>query len=750
MSGYMVENLEHSKCTGCGACYNACPTKAVQMEYDNEGFLFPTVSKDKCIQCGLCVDKCPELHADRIDKLFHSEGKCMAAMAEDDIRMESSSGGAFSVLADWIYSQGGLVCGAVYSENYEKVYHIVSESRDDLTKLRGSKYVQSDIGNVYAKIKKALGEHKKVLFSGCPCQVTGLYSFLGKKSDLLYTVDLICHGANSVYAYQSYIKELANGRNIKRVNFRDKSEGGWTTPVSVDYEDGSRYYAAWDKNDWYPAFLGGIINRECCYNCHYAKGERVADITLGDFWQIHKWKPEYNDWKGTSLVLINSEHGETLYSEVEKNFKLSVEASLDFARQYNGQLNRPTKMASGRKYFFKHLLKDGYHKSLWYGREWRYDVGLVGWWFSANYGSVLTYYALGKILLDMEMLPILIGVPKKDGTPWEPITERNVNFMKKYFHVSKPRKYENLNEVNKFCDGFMLGSDQLWVSPYNKLVGYTFYLDFADEKKKKIAYSTSLGYSEYDGSERDKKIVQMLLSRFDGISVREKSGVGICESQFNVEAKRELDPVFLCDIKHYDELANVSKIQIDGDYILCYVLDPTEEKRDVIRRLEKKYQMKSKIVLDMKSFDQASKKWSSEDIISVNDVGIEEFVYLIKNCSYLMTDSHHGACFAMIYNKNFVAISNPRRGKTRFDSLFELLEIKGNLLEEGSLCENIDNVKDVDYNRLNEILKKEKAASMKWLSEVIEKEKNVEETKEDLFAKYFNEALRLDVKLKKK
>lgn len=746
----MVENLEHNKCTGCGACYNACPTKAVSMEYDTEGFIFPKISQNRCINCGLCVEKCPEFHVDRINSLFHEEGKCMAAMVEDDVRMESSSGGAFSALAEWIYSQGGIVCGAVYSDDYKQVYHIASSSRDDLKRLRGSKYVQSDIKDVYTKVKQALNENKKVLFSGCPCQVAGLYSFLGEKNELLYTVDLICHGANSVYAYQSYIEELANGRKIRKVNFRDKSEAGWTTPVSIDFEDGTKYYAAWDKNDWYPAFLGGIINRECCYNCRYAKGERVADITLGDFWQIHRWKTEYNDWKGTSLVLLNSIHGENLYSEIENSLKLSAEASLDFARKYNGQLNRPTKMASGRKYFFKHLLKDGYHKSLWYGREWRYDVGLVGWWFSANYGSVLTYYALGKILLDMDLLPILIGVPKKDGTPWETITERNVEFMKKYFYVSKPRKYENLQEVNKFCDAFMLGSDQLWVSPYNKLVGYTFYLDFADEKKKKIAYATSLGYSEYDGSERDKKIVQMLLSRFDGISVREKSGVDICESQFRVEAKRELDPVFLCDVRHYNDLAEKSKINIDDKYILCYILDPTEEKREAIRILERKYQIKTKIVLDMKSYEVASKKWEGEDIIPVNEVGVEEFVYLIKNCSYLMTDSHHGACFAIIYNKDFVAISNPRRGKTRFDSLFELLDMKEYLLEEGSLCDRIETVNNVDYNRVNNILKNEKEASMNWLKNVIEKEKDCSESKEDLFAKYFNEALRLEVELKNK
>lgn len=732
-----INTVDKGRCTGCGACYNKCPVGAIEMKYDAEGFLFPNINHEKCIKCGLCYKVCPELDSRIMKQDFHPEGICYASMAEDEIRMMSSSGGVFTLLAENIYKKNGVVCGAVYNEDYSEVHHIISEKKEDLQRLRGSKYIQSDIRKTYFYVKKALDKKRYVLFVGCPCQVAGLYAYLdGQINEYLYTVDLVCHGANSIYAYRSYIAEIANGRIIDKVNFRDKSVFGWSTPVTIYFTDGSVYSAAWNDNKWNDAFLGGIINRKCCSECHYAKRERISDITLGDFWQIDKWDEAYNDWKGTSLVLLNSDKGKKIYSEIENKLKLSKTVPLDFAVKYNGQLSRPPKIAEGRKYFFKHLQKDGFHKAWWYGHRWRYDVGLVGWWFSANYGSVLTYYALGKILEDMDLLPILVRIPKKNNTEWEVITEKNIEFMQKYFFVTKPRKFEEMQKCNQFCDMFLLGSDQLWVHTYNKLVGYTFYLDFAEANKKKIAYATSLGYSEYKGDEEDKKIVKTLLKRFDAISVRESSGVELCKNEFNIEVQRKLDPVFLCDVKHYDALAEQSKIKENEKYILCYILDPTEEKRSAIRMLEKKYEAESRIVLDMRNFDQSVVVWQDEKILK--DVGIEDFIYLIKNCSFLFTDSHHGVCFGLIYHKNFATVANARRGRTRFDSLFKLLHMEEVLLEEGILCEKIDQIMEIDYKEVDNILGREKEASLEWLKEALFSEKKKEDMSEELFAKYFN------------
>lgn len=716
------EVINQDKCTGCGACFNVCPCNAIKMEYDGEGFQFPVISNDLCIGCGMCSRCCPECDS-KWEKLKNpAQTTCYATMATDDIRMKSSSGGMFTLLAEYILKKDGYVCGAVYTNNYEKVEHILIHREDELAKLRGSKYVQSDTKNVYTEIKQHLEEGEYVLFSGCPCQVAGLYTFLGKRYDKLFTIDLVCHAANSLYAYQSFIHECAKGRAIKEVTFRDKSIHGWSTPSTIYFKDGSIYDTAWNESPFYTAFWG-IMNRKCCETCHYANLSRVGDITLGDFWKVQDWNPECNDWKGTSLVIINNEHGRRFYTKIKGRLILEKEAPIGIATRNNGQLLRPQKAAPGRRYFFHHLKTDGFHKALWYGQKYRYDVGLVGWWFAANYGSVLTYYALGNILQDMDMLPILIKVPKIDGTKWETITDENIKFLNRFFPVSKDRSYYELYECNRFCDAFMTGSDQLWVSNYIKDVGYTFFLDFVDSSKKKIAYATSLGYERFDGNTEECTIASACLNNFDFISVREISGVDACKNSFGVEAVRTLDPVFLCSIDHYDNLAEASQYgDLNEDYLMCYILDPTPEKEEAIKYLQRKLGLNKKVVFDMKSYDRCKNSWKSGDYLE--NVSIEDFLCLIKKSKFLITDSHHGICFSIIYQKNFICIANAGRGLTRFESLFDLLDIKKHMVYSASeIVDNETVLEPVAYSYVNKLLDHEKRTSMKWLTNALNDKK---------------------------
>lgn len=738
-----IEKLNKESCTGCGACYNKCPVNAIEMAFDSEGFVYPQVNRELCINCKQCQNVCPELNEKKVDLMKHAEGICYAMMAEDEIRQVSSSGGMFTLMANHILEHNGIVCGATYTKDYMEVKHIIIHKKDDLGKLRGSKYVQSSTENVYQRIADALNNGQKVLFVGCPCQVAGLYFYLGKQYENLYTADLVCHGANSVTAYQSFVKEIAKGKEIKAVNFRDKAVYGWSTPTTIYFKDGTVFNAAWNQSKWYEGFLGGIINRKCCKECRYANRNRVGDITLGDFWQIHRWDESCNDWKGTSLVLVNTEKGKKIFEKVRLQMKLCKEAPLDFAVKYNDQLVRPNKAHPGRKFFFHHLEKDGYHKSLWYGQKWRYDVGLVGWWFAANYGSVLTYFALGKILDDMNLLAIMIRIPKLDGSKWESVTENNIKFMEKYFPISKERSIDEIQECNRFCDSFMVGSDQLWVQDYVGLVGYTFFLDFVDENKKKIAYATSLGYSEYKGSDEEKEIARSYLRQFDAISVRESSGEEICRKSFGVDAVRKLDPVFLCDIKHYDELANKAKVEIEEDYMICYILDPTPEKKAAVKYLEKKLGLKARIILDMKTFSSSKEKWGQKNVI--DNVEIEDFIKLIKNCKYLLSDSHHGICFGLIYHKNFICIANRSRGYTRFESLFNLLNIRTHMVDNAQ--EIIDNdvlLEDIDYQSVDAILKEEKKIALEWFEDALNREKKENDPVNTLLVKTLNKLHKLE------
>ena len=732
-----IENLDRAKCTGCGACYNKCPECAIKMEYDSEGFLFPYVLHESCINCGLCMKVCPELNIERTENLIHEEGECYAMMADDELRMKSSSGGMFTLLAERILEQGGAVCGAEYTSDYMGVQHSFVYKTKDLERLRSSKYVQSDTKDTYSKTEELLKAGRKVLFTGCPCQVAGLYSFLGKDYENLYTADLVCHGANSTAAYKSYITEVANGREIKEVNFRDKSVFGWSTPTTIYFKDGSVFNAAWDQSEWNNGFLKGIINRNCCAACRYAQRKRAADITLGDFWQIFRYKESLNDWKGTSLVLLNTEKGKRLFNETKSKMKLCEEAPLDFAVKYNGQLVRPNAQHPGRRFFFHHLEKDGYHKALWYGKKLHYDVGLVGWWFAANYGSVMTYFALGKILEDMDLLAIMVRIPQKNNHPWEPVTEKNVEFMQKYFPVTKPRRFGELEQCSRFCDAFMLGSDQLWVQGYVKQVGYTFFLDFPDESKRKIAYATSLGYDRYSGTDEEKSIVEAYLKTFDAISVRESSGVDICRNDFHVDAVRKLDPVFVCDTRHYDMLADNADIETPPKYLLCYILDPSEEKKKAVLYLEKMLGLKAVVILDMKTYERAKQVWGMDNVMP--NGSIENFIKLIKNCSFLVSDSHHGICFGLIYHKNFICIANRSRGYARFTSLFDLLGIRKHMVDSADeIVGSKALLESVDYEKVDSVLRREKEEALIWLKEALTSERRKKDEQELLLVRSLN------------
>lgn len=353
-----------------------------------------------------------------------------------------------------------------------------------------------------------------------------------------------------------------------------------------------------------------------------------------------------------------------------------------------------------------------------------YDVGIVGWWFASNYGSALTYYALGKILEDRGISSIMLQISKINRTPWEPETKKTVDFISKYFPISDNRPIENNPTYNDLCDTFMLGSDQLWTKPYIDLLGYTFFLDFVDNSKKKIAYSTSFGNATFNGTKEQNEYIHQLLQAFDYISVREQSGIEACKTAFGLDVKRDLDPVFLCDISHYDKLADsCGKLEPDDNYILSYILDVTEEKQKAIQYVAKKLNARIISILDMKSVKKQKGDWHIGDL--KEDASIEEFIYYIKHCKMLITDSHHGACFGMIYNKQLITIPNARRGLTRFTHLFNLFNMNNRLLSDVSeIYDKRFLFSNFDYSKFNKILRDEKSKSFDRFLEALNTPRN--------------------------
>ena len=710
-----IHSVAHDDCTGCGVCVNKCPRNAVAMQYSDEGFLYPEIKPELCIHCGQCLAVCPAEHP----LPLHETPESYAVWASDEVRLKSSSGGMFTLLADWVLAQKGAVCGAAYAPDYQTVYHCWAESQEELGKLRGSKYVQSDTQLTYRQAKEYLDAGRVVLYTGCPCQIAGLYRYLGKEYANFYTADLVCHGSNSVKAYQSFLKEFSEGQEIEKVDFRDKKYYTWSTPTVVYLKNGEVKKAAWDEGTWYTGFLNGIINRMNCYHCPYARAERVADITLADCWQVYRFNSAYDDRKGTSLVLVNDEKGRRLIDAVRPQMKLCEPVPLEEMRKYNGQLNGPTQEHRSRKYFFSHLDELGYHKALWYGRGMRFDLGILGWWFASNYGSSLTYYALGRVLEQMGKQILLIRVPKLDNTAWEPQTQQTIDFLSRYFYISADRDFDRMTEYNHFCDGFMLGSDQMWTKGATELVGYSFFLDFAAKDKKKIAFSTSFGHANFSDDLEMQETARDFLRRFDSVSVREDSGVALCRDVFGLKAEQVIDPVFLCPREQYDLLADQNNDPVPERYLLCYILDPSARKEAAAQALAKQLGMEVLTILGLKEYDDVVNNWHTGTVLPC--MTTEKFLYYIKRCSYLLTDSHHGTCFGILYEKPYTALVNAERGATRFETVAERLDLREHLVYDPAEIGADYPIPSVDYDHVRPLLEKEKARALHWLEEALQK-----------------------------
>lgn len=342
----MIHITDKTECCGCSACVQICGHNAICMKTDDLGFSYPYVNKEKCIDCGLCEKICPILN-DNVERI---PTRVFAVKNKDlSVRLASSSGGLFSIIAENVLREGGIVYGAAFNEEWD-VEHIRITKSEDLSKLRGSKYVQSSIGNIYKEVQKDLRDNKKVLFSGCPCQIAGLKSFLRKNHPNLITVDFVCHGVPNPRIWKEFLleerfnlhkhfgeKRLKSSREkltINKISFRDK-ENGWERFNFVmqmkKQKNGEDNYViqtnstyVWE-HPYMLMFLKDYILRPSCHNCHFRKGKGGSTYTIGDYWGISRFYPEFDDDKGTSLLmqydtdkanwLENTDYLESSYTE---------------------------------------------------------------------------------------------------------------------------------------------------------------------------------------------------------------------------------------------------------------------------------------------------------------------------------------------------------------------------------------------------------------------------------------------------
>lgn len=312
--------ITKADCCGCHACAIRCPKQCITMQRDAEGFFYPRIDEAACIKCGLCETVCPVLNAVPADE----NAKPMAFAAinpEEQVRMESSSGGVFSALAGQVLARGGIVFGAAWSEDFREVRHIGVESVAELAKLRGSKYVQSTMGDCYAQVRSALRQGRPVLFSGTPCQAEGLRTFLGKDDDNLLLVDIVCHGVPAPAVWNRYLDECGEraGAAVENVQFRNKESGWQGYKVKFTFANGKQQALPGSEDPFMNAFIRNACLRPSCHDCRFKKLNRVSDLTLADFWGIEDVCPEMDDNRGTSLVLAHSEKGQKALSELNLN-----------------------------------------------------------------------------------------------------------------------------------------------------------------------------------------------------------------------------------------------------------------------------------------------------------------------------------------------------------------------------------------------------------------------------------------------
>jgi len=316
----MIDKIKKELCTGCDACFNVCPENCIEMIVDEIGFRYPKVNYDKCTNCKVCIKTCPSLNKSLIADNWR-EPKVFAAWSlNESIRLNSTSGGIFSELAKEIILDGGLVVGARYNEQH-LVEHEMIESIDDIEKLRQSKYVQSDIGDIFIRVEVKLKEERLVAFCGSPCQVAGLLNYLKRPYDNLVTFDFVCRGTNSPKAYTKYMEMLEKKYNskIEKVWFKNKTYGWNRFSTRIDFKNGKTYI----KDRYSDLYMRGYIEenlymRPCCFDCKYKDFPRVADITLADFWGVGATDPELDADKGTSLIMINSKKGNEVFNKIEK------------------------------------------------------------------------------------------------------------------------------------------------------------------------------------------------------------------------------------------------------------------------------------------------------------------------------------------------------------------------------------------------------------------------------------------------
>jgi coenzyme F420-reducing hydrogenase beta subunit len=688
------------ECTGCLACIDSCKHHALDSKYKSDGFFYPNIDNSKCIECKECEKICPIVNGFSYKRTDDYKPIPYAAWSlNDEFRMKSASGGVFPELAKVILDQGGIVIGAVIDGLYVK--HIAITAITDLHLLQGSKYMQSNTAGIYNIVFKYLKESKTVLFSGTPCHIGALQSFLKNKAykGKLYTIDIICTGVPSRLPIDIYNKSIGN--TLKEIKcFRNK-ENSWLTSIDqghcvickekniVDHD--SIEAGNFQMN----TFINRLTLRMCCYNCKFAQFERKSDISLADYWKVRNYQEEHE--KGISLVSVNSSNGSLLLNATQLNkhkitwaksnlwYNIRFFSGRNIMKQHPSRQLMPLLMNSLPIEYLKKMytlqnceseewkLYKKQHKE-WINKNYQNNkqvyfnlmrkneqfINIVSFQMAHNYGSVLQSYGLKQVVEQLGWDVRHINMKPNCWNGNEKLKDVFEEFTKMNFPHSIDL-FDKENNILKFndLDVFIVGSDQVWNMRYTGQYYKEFFLNFVPKENKKIAYAASFGENKIHAGIGMNILdeIKTYLQRFHKISCREKDGVNYCMEEFGIPAVQVLDPALL-NID-YAPLFNPEKYSLDEEELVFFSLAKDRSLQyDWIEYIGKEQKLNVRIV---------NGNPTNTTFLYSHYVSPEEWLSRLYNSSLIVTNSFHAMIFAISFKKPFIII--PRNFEYVFDGM---------------------------------------------------------------------------------
>lgn len=377
MKNFIYNNKPQDLCYGCRACEQICPHSAVHMIVNEEGFIYPEIDSTKCINCGLCEKVCPTQDVNKERILHGVPTECYAAWNNNiEERLQSTSGGLFFLLASYVIEHGGVVYGCTMNNDL-MAQHIRVSSLEDLNSLRGSKYMQSDTLATFSQVKSDLKKGYNVLYSGTPCQIAGLRSFLMADYNNLYTIDLVCHGTPSPIVFKEHLNYLSNKykSNVTSFFFRAKKKSGWRSYVKYSFENGKIIYKRAGEDFYFCGFCEGWFNRSSCFLCEYSQTKRVGDITLSDFWGGERFIKKLQKQRkyGYNLVICNTERGKQLFDLIKKKIGL-IKCNFMIAQKGDIRLRQAEARPSFRDSVYSLIKECGYESVV---NQYQYKPSII-------------------------------------------------------------------------------------------------------------------------------------------------------------------------------------------------------------------------------------------------------------------------------------------------------------------------------------------------------------------------------------